>query len=298
MKRISLFIIVLLLNSSLLFSQIGINANGNAPDSTAGLDINFTDRGVLLPRMTTAQRNAISFPAEGLLIFNTTSKTLNVYNGTYWANLDGLPADNWECGQPITDIRDSNSYSTVLIGTQCWMAENLNAAIYRNGDTIPNVTDGTAWSDLTTGAYCWFNNDSATNNNTYGKLYNWYAATDSSGLCPTGWHVPIESELTTLINYLGGATVAGGKMKEPGTMHWAPLNTSATNESGFTALGAGYRIYNGAYSGYTFYAFYWSSSESGSFYEVGIYLYSGDGYEWGAYSSPQCGFSIRCVRDN
>lgn len=120
------------------------------------------------------------------------------------------------------------------------MQENLKTTHYNNGDTIPNVTDTATWNHLTSGAYCNYDN----NNSyvaTYGRLYNWYVINDNRNVCPTDWHVPDDSEWTTLVNYLGGENVAGGKMKEVGTSHWG-TSTGATNSSGFTALPAGERV--------------------------------------------------------
>src|ERR1035437_2945754 len=102
------------------------------------------------------------------------------------------------------------SIPSVTICTQVWMLNNLEVTTYRNGDPIPQVTDPAAWGLLSTGAWCWYNNDSATNASTYGKLYNWYAVNDPRGLAPTGWHVPSDAEWTTLSTCLGGAFVAGG----------------------------------------------------------------------------------------
>jgi uncharacterized protein (TIGR02145 family) len=142
----------------------------------------------------------------------------------------------------MTD-QDGNEYKTIVIGTQTWMAENLRTTKYRDGTAIPNITDKTAWEALTTGAYCNYNNTtSADTIATYGRLYNWYAATDSRNIAPAGWHVPTDAEWETLIYYLGGFRVAGGKMKETGTTHWISPNTGATNESGFTALPSGLRL--------------------------------------------------------
>ena len=119
------------------------------------------------------------------------------------------------------------------------MKENLNSTKYRNGDAIPNVTDNHAWFHLTTGAYCNYNND--TNNAvTYGRLYNWYAV-NTGKLCPEGWHVPTYTEWSTLIKYLGDTLVAGGKMKEAGTIHWISPKAGATNTGGFSSLAGGWR---------------------------------------------------------
>ncbi|MFY0690217.1 MAG: BspA family leucine-rich repeat surface protein, partial [Cyclobacteriaceae bacterium] len=105
------------------------------------------------------------------------------------------PAEN-----VVPDV-DENDYSGVVIGTQVWMGENLATSKYNDGTTIPKVTDNTAWSNLTTPGYAWYDNDSATNAPTYGALYNWYAV-ETGELCPTGWHVPSDTEWTTLEDYL------------------------------------------------------------------------------------------------
>jgi uncharacterized protein (TIGR02145 family) len=139
----------------------------------------------------------------------------------------------------LTDI-DGNVYSTVTIGTQTWMAENLKTTKYNDDTAVPNVTDETEWANLTTGAYCWYDNNASAYKATYGALYNWYAI-NTGKLCPTGWHVPSDAEWLTLENYLGGEDVAGGKLKEAGTTHWLSPNTGATNETGFTGLPGGFR---------------------------------------------------------
>ena len=134
---------------------------------------------------------------------------------------------------------DGNVYTSVTIGTQVWMVENLKTTKFNDGNQITNSTDNNAWYSLTNSLYCWYNNDIA-NKNPYGALYN-YAAVASGKLCPTGWHVPSDTEINTLVSFLGGASVAGGKLKESGTTHWQSPNTSATNEYGFTALPVGKR---------------------------------------------------------
>jgi uncharacterized protein (TIGR02145 family) len=138
--------------------------------------------------------------------------------------------------QTVKDF-EGNVYKTITIGTQTWMADNLRTTKYRNGDAIPEVTDSSAWINLITGAYCNYNN--TRNNDTivsYGRFYNLYAVTDNRNICPTGWHVSTDAEWTTLTDYLGGASVAGDKLKEKGTTHWESPNAGATNEIGFTAL--------------------------------------------------------------
>jgi len=139
--------------------------------------------------------------------------------------------------QTITDI-DGNVYHSVTIGTQTWMVENLRTSKYRNGDSIINVTNNTSWSTLTSGAYCDYDN-TPNNSIIYGKLYNWYAINDSRSIAPMGWHVPTDVEWTTLITYLGGESIAGGKLKETGIIHWETPNGDATNTSIFTGLPGG-----------------------------------------------------------
>ena len=136
----------------------------------------------------------------------------------------------------------------VKIGNQIWMQRNLDVTTYRNGDPIPMVADNTIWQKLTTGAWCYYDNDSATYAATYGKLYNWYAVIDQRGLAPAGWHIPNNEEWDVLVRkLLGGIRIAGGKMKETGTMHWLMPNSNATNSSGFTGLPGGYRYNNGKF---------------------------------------------------
>ena len=148
--------------------------------------------------------------------------------------------NNNNSNNPTVSDVDGNVYQTVSICNQIWTKSNLNVSHYRNGDVIPQVTDPTQWGSLTTGAWCYYNNDPA-NGAIYGKLYNWYAVNDPRGLAPIGWHVPTDVEWTSLIECLGGGSIAGAAMKEPGTNHWISPNTDATNSSGFTAFPGGFR---------------------------------------------------------
>ena len=194
----------------------------------------------------------------------------------------------------ITDI-DGNTYKTVTIGTQTWMAENLKVTKYNDGIAIPNVTDNTAWGELTTGALCDYGNIPS-NSETYGKLYNWHAV-NTGKLCPTGWHVPSDAEWTELTDYLGGTSVVGGKLKETGTTHWASLNTGATNETGFTALPGGYRIFNGPFSYIGYFGYWWSATKLGAndaWYRRMFYNASSVDRD---YYDKELGFSVRCLKD-
>ncbi len=196
----------------------------------------------------------------------------------------------------VTDV-DGNTYTTIQIGSQTWMAENLRTTTYANGDPIPNVTDYTQWSNLTTGAWSHYNNDSLYEN-PYGKLYNWYAVDDSRNVCPTGWHVPTDAEYTLLTDYLGGVTVAGGKMKSKGTQYWTSPNTDATNEGRFSGLPGGYRVPNGAFYVNGDEGLWWSSTEYTTSYAWARCLrYNiGDVIRYGYYFKED-GFSVRCLKD-
>lgn len=195
----------------------------------------------------------------------------------------------------ITDI-DGNTYKIIKIGDQWWMAENLKVTRYRNGEAIPHVTDDSQWANLSTGAYCNYGNN--TNNaTTYGRLYNWYAVIDGRKIAPAGWHVPTDQEWETLVNYLGGSGVAGGKMKEAGTAHWSSPNTGGTNESGLSARPGGRRYYGGYYEYMGVYAYFWSSSVTVSNYAWARYLHFNHPLVYRCNIGTEYGFSVRCVRD-
>jgi uncharacterized protein (TIGR02145 family) len=198
---------------------------------------------------------------------------------------------------PQTDV-DGNVFQVVTIGTQVWMSENLKVTHYRNGDPIPNVTDAATWANFGAGAFCNYDNDANTVS-VYGRLYNWHAVSDSRGLAPAGWHVASEAEWQTLIDYLGGAAVAGGKLKEFGTAHWSAPNLGATNESRFTALPTGIRYIGGTFYGVGTEDGFWSSTEisSGSIDAWYYGLGHNDGAIWRHNHHKQIGFSVRCVKD-
>lgn len=207
----------------------------------------------------------------------------------------------------ITDL-DGNIYKTITIGTQVWMAENLKTTKYRNGNPIPNITNTNQWKNLRTGAYCDYVNYSQFSN-TYGHLYNWYAI-ESGNLCPTGWHVPSETEWEILIDYLGGQLNAGAKLKEYGNSHWSSVSSVATNESGFTALPGGMRersSFIGIELGYSFtsisYGCYlWTStaiSLPSNYVPTAAYCHIQMGNTVLTYELfRDTGCSVRCIKDN
>jgi uncharacterized protein (TIGR02145 family) len=198
---------------------------------------------------------------------------------------------NFTTTEGVSDY-DGNGYEFVTIGTQVWMKENLKTTHFDDGSLIPNVTSDASWQSLASGAYCWYNND-ILNKNLYGALYNYYAVSNAHNLCPDGWHVPTNDDWNTLITFLGGASVAGGKMKETGTDHWSDPNTDATNESGFTALPGGHRQTEGAFATKGEYCYWWYS-------DVSSYLlssYNSGGLLSGGVAN-QFGFSVRCIQDS
>ncbi len=192
----------------------------------------------------------------------------------------------------LTDV-EGNTYKTITIGTQTWMAQNLRTSHYRNGEAVAMVNDYSKWVTLTTGAYCSFNYtknvDSLATN---GRLYNWYAVTESRNIAPAGWHIPSVNEWELLITNLGGDVVAGNPLKEQGTAHWTSPISGTTNESGFTALPSGYLSYTAFFQDFGMVAEWWASTSITIFglqsSNSAIYNYNGHEYS---------GHSVRCVKD-
>ena len=209
----------------------------------------------------------------------------------------------------LHDSRDGNLYSYKTIGTQVWMTKNLAY--------LPAVSPPNVWSNTEPYYYVYgysgtvVSEAKATSNyTTYGVLYNWPAAMSGAasssadpsgvqGICPTGWHLPSDAEWTTLTTYLGGESVAGGKMKEAGESHWTSPNTGATNESGFTALPGGYRDTNGSFGYFGIYGSWWSSTEgsTNSAWHRGLFCTLSNVLRDYYYVYKDSGFSVRCLRD-
>jgi len=195
----------------------------------------------------------------------------------------------------VTDI-DGNVYKTITIGTQTWMAENLRTTKYSNGDPITNETGN--WTDLETGVYCWYSNNETQYKAIYGALYNWFAVADSRNIAPSGWHVASDAEWGTLIDYLGGTSLSGDKLKEIGLSHWLAPNTGATNSSGFTVLPGGYRSYgDGSFFSLGSYSFYWTNTAENAVYMWTYYLDNSNADVNRTSWAKNFGFSVRCVKD-
>ncbi len=204
----------------------------------------------------------------------------------------------WVCGDSIS--YGGESYPTVLIGTQCWFAKNLNIGLQKNGvDTQTN--------NSIIEKYCY--NDSVSNCNIYGGLYQYDEAiqyfsalpneTDViRGICPVGWHIPRDTEFNTLSTYLGGNTVSGTKLKETGTVHWNSPNTFSSNESGFTALPGGYRAYDsGGFSNIGNGGSVWSSMPAGAVMAIYRIVTANDPDLFRTQFERTYGNAVRCIKD-
>ena len=191
----------------------------------------------------------------------------------------------------IKDTRDRQTYKTVKIGNQTWMAENLKAKKFTNGDPIENVTDNSKWGSLSYAAWSSYDNKPE-NEKKFGLLYNWYAVSDPRGVCPQGWHLPTDKEWEALETTLGGVKRAGGKMKASGLEDWQEPNENATNESGFNALPAGIRYFDGSFFLININTYFWSMDN----YEY-RYLTTKDGVIGNSSDSKEVGVSVRCVQD-
>jgi len=200
---------------------------------------------------------------------------------------------------------DGYTYKVVLIGSQCWFAENLRSKNYANGDPIQSVQNLWKWASLKSGARTFYDK-SRVNLSTYGGLYNWFAVNDARGLCPSGWHVPTDEEYMILELELGMSssslddtglhrrgTDQGDKMKssDSGLSSW-----NGNNMSGFSALPGGFLYEGGAFLEVGVSAYFWSSSPSGSGARARK-LYSGNGHVYRETYSQRSGFSVRCIQD-
>lgn len=196
---------------------------------------------------------------------------------------------------PVTD-KDGNTYKTVRIGDQTWMAENLKTTTFSDGTDIPVVSDTTGWSVLNTPGLCWYNNDGDSLKMIFGALYNFYAV-GSGKLCPAGWHVPTGDDWQKLRDFLGDTLTGGGKLKEEGILHWKAPNTGADNTTGFTALPAGIRYFEGSFNSLSYFTSFWSSTEYDSNKSWYFSLYYSDAAAQMNKTSKKDGFSVRCIED-
>jgi uncharacterized protein (TIGR02145 family) len=221
--------------------------------------------------------------------------------GTVYGNERTFRTLLYYYGEWVTDY-DGMSYASLILGNQQWLAWNLSVIHYNNGDPIPNIPLGSYWYNTTSGAFVNWGNSPITAE-IYGRLYNYYAVVDSRNLCPVGWHVPSDAEWTILINYLGGSSVAGGKLKEAGTDHWNSPNTGATNRSGFTALPGGVADWDFFSYYVTFYSlrvngYFWTSTEISGTSSARYKFLSKNSSTIGGGANPMyLGQSVRCIKN-
>ena len=253
---------------------------------------------------TTAEQKEISDSkgtnAETVMQYTTGDRLkLTGISGNYSTIKTDIPTQNKTITFNFLACTDGdyNNYPVIELGTQIWMAENLKTTKYLNGELI-----GTTTSDISgesTPKYQWAYDDNESNAAIYGRLYTWYTVIDGRNVCPTGWHIPTDTEWETLKSYLGIESDAVAKLKETGTTHWQSPNTGATNETGFTAIPDGYRRDTAVYASIHVSCYFWSSSLNqyntewawgqGMYFDSTVMLRGG---HWKRY-----GVSVRCMKD-
>jgi len=200
----------------------------------------------------------------------------------------------YSCG--VKD-KDGNTYKTIKINNQVWLKENLNVSTLCNGDIIPEAKTEQEWEQAgQEGKPVWCYSDDPESDEKLGKLYNWFAVNDPRKIAPEGWHIPSDEEWGQLINFLGGAEIAGSKLKH--TNGWN-RDGNGTDEVGFSALPGGTRANNGLYndSGTGTIGCWWSSTETYNQYAWVRYMSFTDGRIYKDYYYKQYGFSVRCIKD-
>jgi uncharacterized protein (TIGR02145 family) len=280
-----------------------VTSGGNVTDDGNG---DITARGVCYATTATPTiDDSFTTNGTGTGVF-TSNLTGLTPNTTYYLRAYATNSNSTSYGSQITFTTfaatdfDGNNYTSVVIGTQTWLTQNLKTTSYRNGDpigtTVPATLDITA---EVSPKYQWAVNNDVNNVAVYGRFYTWFAVTDARNVCPVGYHVPSDTEWETLKAFLGGEAVAGGKIKELGTTHWQTPNTGATNETGFTAVAGGYRNFNGSFVSFSVSSPYWSATENtsntawgwgqGLYYNSAILLRGG-------FDKPD-GCVVRCIKD-
>jgi uncharacterized protein (TIGR02145 family) len=304
---ISIFLAFILFSHSIFAQGVSIGENPSSPHNSAILDLQSTNSGFLITRMTTQQRDAISNPAEALMIFNTTTKCLEIFLQSWksiWCETD----TGFTCPSNVTDV-DGYIYAVVQIGQQCWMAENMRY--------LPTVTDETTGSQTNPLYYVYGYNGTDVNTAithinylTYGALYNWSAAIS---VCPIGWQLPSDDDWKEMEMYLGMSQAIadnidwrqtnneGDKLKTIGTTLWIAPN-NGNNSTGFSALPSGYRasMGGGSFMDIGTETVFWTSSvPANADYAWTRFLRNNTG-SIGRFSNfilKQNGFAVRCIKN-
>ena len=271
---------------------ISTSSNPSTGGKTSGGGTYQSDQSIIVTATATNGYTFSYWSENGTSVSTNANYTFTVSgNRSLIANFITSPNN----GKTVTDI-DGNVYSTVTIGSQVWLGQNLKTTKYNDGTSVQLVTENNNWGTISTPAYCWYNNDIG-NKNPYGALYNWYAI-NTGRLCPQGWHVPSDSEWTIFTNYLGGASISGGKLKEDGLTHWLSPNSGAINSANFSALPGGNRNYfSGDFYGLGNGGDWWSNTEDemyNAWHRSIVYNNSGISR---LNPSKSYGFSVRCLCD-
>jgi uncharacterized protein (TIGR02145 family) len=278
--------------------------------------------------LTNAPTNVSSFNNDAGYLTNenqqlsvsNTGDTLYLQNGGF-VIIPGISAANnqggggngiYSSGNGVTDV-SGNFYPSIIINGQEWMAQNLKTWLYSDGTLIDGANNSQYWysfADTVVPMVCWYdNNQWVYSNNNYGALYTWAVTNPilngNHNVCPTGWHVPTEIEFSELLSFLGGNSIAGGKMKNIDTLHWFPPNTGASNQSGFNAFATGHRVDVGVDELIGEYANWWTSTTSTSTNCVtlggpcasAVLLEHNSPNAYISSVGQQYGFSIRCIKD-
>lgn len=202
--------------------------------------------------------------------------------------------------ETVTDA-DGNKYISVSIGDQVWLAGNLKTTTLNDGTAIPLLVDNAEWTEATESGYC-FSENNISNKDIYGALYNWYAV-NTGKLCPAGWHVATQSDWTELIDFIGGETVAGGKLKTTGTIEggdglWYQPNVSATNEYDLSVVPGGERSgSSGGFFDFGYGGLWWSSTEFDASRAYFFFINNYDASVGDGNTPKKDGLSVMCVKN-
>lgn len=302
---------MMIYSQQIMAQGVSINNDGSDPDPTAILDIKSTEKGMLIPRMSGDEIRSIPHAADGLQVYNTDDGKLYIFVDLegVWKEVSygsGTLQPFFICGELLTDDRDGQTYATVQIGDQCWMAENLNygtmisSGAYQNNNGVPEkycYNNSTTYCDNLGGLYQW------------NEMMNYNSTAGGQGLCPDGWHVPTDQEWFVMENFVDPSisninitgwrgSSAGKKLKNSGygpPFNW-PSGNTGTNESGFTALPGGIRLTSGSTGYNPTNATFWTSSLNGSYpWEREMYYTYNSVYR--SPTAPTFGMSVRCIKN-
>ena len=264
-----------------IISATIFGANGNDWNDPSGVEMGFPTKNVVFKGIKPTQYSGIICNSQIQVLPTAPSPIQQIYY------TDEIVSD-------LITASNSSEFPSVNIGSQIWMTKNWDGTTFQNGDPIPEVQDQAAWDALSTPAWCYYDNDSA-NGAIYGKLYKWYAVNDIRGFAPTGWKVPTLSDFTVLETSLGGLIGTGGSLKETGLTYWIAPNTGATNSTGFSGYGGGYRQ-TGGFTDLQIWGVWWLNTDTGGAGETFNFRYDSNDIFQTNYPK-EFGFSVRLLKD-